>query len=498
MVSTRRGKGRSGAWFGFVSAVAFLVAPATPAMAGETPPNFILILTDDQGWGTTSVVYDPRRPKSKSDYFDTPSMDRLARSGMRFTQGYAAHPNCSPSRAAIQTGRSPAALHFTDIAGRKRGQSAKADSLYKGNRLTPPEPISDLPLEALTIPELLKAGNPSYRAAHFGKWHLGGGGPGAHGYDASDGATGNKEGSLAENLPDDPKQAFGITERAIAWMRKQVDGGHPFFLQVSHYATHKVPQSLAATHERFMLAGKGERHVNADYGAMLYDLDASIGLLLDAVEDVGIVGSTFIVLTADNGTYHTDDPGNLNGPLRGFKGTIWEGGVRVPFIVAGPGIEAGRVSRVPVIGWDILPTVCELAGITPWPQVVEGGSMRPILFGSRKGTIRRPGDALVFHFPHYIHWLARKPASAIVAGDWKLRYRWETGDASLYDLESDLDESEDLAPRHPDRAKRMTEQMMAYLRGVGAQLPEPNPEYDPENDPADDWREYLPDRAILE
>ena len=162
-----------------------LVAAATPAAAAETSPNFIVILTDDQGWGTTSALYDPQHPDSRSDYFQTPSIERLTQSGMRFTQAYAAHPNCAPSRAAIQTGRSPAALHFTDNSGRKVGKSARADSLYLGNKVIPPHHISDLPLGEMTIPELLKANNPSYRAAHFGKWHLEGGGPSAHGYDAS-------------------------------------------------------------------------------------------------------------------------------------------------------------------------------------------------------------------------------------------------------------------------------------------------------------------------
>ena len=465
-----------------------LVAAATPAAAAETSPNFIVILADDQGWGTTSVLYDPQHPDSRSDYFQTPSIDRLAQSGMRFTQAYAAHPNCAPSRAAIQTGRSPAALHFTDNPGRKVGKSARADSLYLGNKVIPPHQISDLPLGEMTIPELLKANNPSYRAAHFGKWHLKGGGPSAHGYDASNRDPSGAKLRLEKNLPDDPKRAFSMTQRAIAWMKEQAVGGHPFYLQVSHYATHNPSESRAATRERFKQVEKGERHLNVDYAAMLYDLDVAIGQLLSAVDEVGIAESTFILYTADNGTYRTNDPGNINGPLRGFKTTIWEGGVRVPFVVAGPGIRAGSVSPVPVIGWDILPTVCELAGIATWPGAVEGGSLKPILLGSGKGSVQRSSDALVFHWPHYVYRGGVTPGSAILVNGWKLLYWWETGDTSLFHLDSDLDESEDLSERHPARAGAMKKQLMEYLRDVDAQLPQPNPDYDAASDPAKVWQ----------
>ena len=472
------------------SAVAtFLVAAATPAAAAETSPNFIVILTDDQGWGTTSVLYDPQHPDSRSDYFQTPSIERLAQSGMRFTQAYAAHPTCSPSRAAIQTGRSPAALHFTDNLKRRGRESARSDSSYLGNKVIPPHPIADLPLGEMTIPELLKANNPSYRAAHFGKWHLAGGGPSAHGYDASNDHRSGASAVWRRVFHEDPKQAFSMTQEAIAWMKEQAVGGHPFYLQVSHRATHLPSGSRAATHERFKQVEKGERHINAEYAAMLYDLDVAIGQLLSAVDEVGIAESTFTLYTADNGTYRTNDPGNINGPLRGFKSTLWEGALRVPFVVAGPGIRAGSVSPVPVIGWDILPTVCELAGIATWPGAVEGGSLKPILLGSAKGSVQRSSDALVFHRPHYIYGNRQDvtPGSAILVDGWKLLYRWETGDTSLFHLDSDLDESEDLSERHQERAEAMKKQLMEYLRDVDAQLPQPNPDYDAASDPAKAW-----------
>jgi arylsulfatase A-like enzyme len=455
----------------------FVLATASIVSAAESP-NFIVILTDDQGWGTTSSIYDPNHPQSKSDFFRTPSIEYLAGAGMRFTQAYAPHPNCSPTRASIQTGRSPAALHFTDICGRDTGP------LYVGNRLIPPQHISDLPKKDKTIPELLKAHNPAYRAGHFGKWHQRGGGPSQHGYDASDGATGNREGSLKTNLPEDPKQAFGMTGRAARWMQKQVVADAPFYLQVSHYATHLKYQSRPKTRQRFESASKGTRHNNVPFAAMINDMDTAIGTLIELVDELGIRDNTYIIYTADNGTYPTKDPANINGPLHGHKATIWEGGVRVPFIVVGPGVKAGSISRVPAIGWDILPTVCDLAGVKKWPAAVEGGSLKAIIHGDGTGKVNRPREGLYFHWPHYQHQKRSKPDSTIVLDGWKLHYWWETGEVSLFHLAEDLAESRDLAEQQPERAKAMKDKLMAYLSSIKAQLPKPNPTFDPANDPA--------------
>ena len=142
--------------------------PAAKGVDGGRLPNFVVVLTDDQGWGTTSIPLDPSVPDSRSDFFRTPNLERLASQGLRFTQAYAAHPNCSPSRAALQTGRSPAALHLTDNCGRNSGP------FYEGNRLLPPQNVDALPESEVTLPEILKAHHPAYRTAHFGKWHLGG------------------------------------------------------------------------------------------------------------------------------------------------------------------------------------------------------------------------------------------------------------------------------------------------------------------------------------
>lgn len=453
-------------------------ATAADAPRSHRPPNFIVILSDDQGWGTTSVLMDPRVPESKSDFFKTPNLERLAASGMRFVQGYASHCNCSPSRASLQTGRSPAALHLTDIVERNAGPE------YVGNRLIPPRHVDALPAGERTIPQLLKQHDPSYRAAHFGKWHLAGGGPAQFGYDESDGPTQNREGGRRDNLPDDPKRTFSTTRKAVSFLKSEAKAGRPFYLQVSYYATHTPNQALAATRDGFKAAPKGQRHSNVPFASMLADMDTAIGQILDAVKEAGIEGETYVVFTADNGSVPTADPSNINGPVRGSKASVWEGGIRVPFMVAGPGVAGDSISRTPVVGYDILPTVCDLAGFTNWPAVVEGGSFKSILLGSPSADVQRRDPVLVFHWPHYQHQKHSVPDTTILMDGWKLHYWWETGSVQLFHLDEDLGESEDVIGRFPERAVEMKRRLHAYLKEVRAQVPTPNPNFDPAKDPA--------------
>ena len=452
--------------------------------SGNNTPNFIVILADDQGWGTTSIPYDPRIKQSKSDFFRTPHMQRIAAAGMRFTQAYSAHTNCSPSRAALLTGISPAALHFSDIVDRTAGQ------FYIGNRLTPPAHVNHLDSALITIPEQLKAHNPAYRTAHFGKWHLNGGGPQSHGFDAGDGPTGNREGGLKTNLPDDPKRVYSITRSSIDWMRDQVSRGSPFYLQVSHYATHLGYQSQPETIAQLESRKAGKRHNNVPFAGMIEDLDTSLGTLLDAVEHLGILDNTYIIYTADNGTYPTTDPENINGPLRGSKATLWEAGVRVPMMVSGPGIKAGTISRQKAIGYDILPTICEILGDDDIDQRVEGGSLMPALL--QTGIITRPRNELYFHWPHYQHQKLSKPDSTIIDGDYKLHYFWESGEVQLFNLSQDLDESDNLAKTHAKKAAAMSAKLKQYLKDINAQLPTPNKDYTPEADPVLQGRQIIP------
>ena len=441
-------------------------------------PNFVVIFTDDQGWGTTSINYDPEIPESKSDFFQTPSLERLAAMGLRFTDGYASHPNCSPSRASLMTGRSPAALKFTDICLRDSGP------FYEGNKLIPPQHIDGLPAEEITLPEIIKEHLPHYKAAHFGKWHLGEDGPDAHGFDIGDGPTGNGSGSRPQNVPDDPKLAFSITERGNQWMEEQANNGTPFYLQISHYATHLKYQATPATIEKFKNLPPGERHQSVDYASMLYDMDASIGRTLDKIEELGIEDNTYIIFTTDNGTFPTVDRSNVNGPVKGSKASVWEGGIRVPFLIAGPGIEGDTVSRQPVIGYDIYPTICDILGITDLPEKVEGGSFKHLLTSPEGGPGKRPNDFLVFHWPHYQHGKASTPDTTIRQGDFKLHYFYEDEKCLLFDLSKDLAESNDLSAALPEKTDKLRQTMVDYLTAIDANLPTINEDYDPTTDPA--------------
>ena len=443
----------------------------------KNQPNFVVILTDDQGWGTTSITVDPAVPESKSDFFKTPNLEKLASQGLRFTQAYSGHPNCSPSRAALLTGRSPAALHFTDICGRNAG------GLYVGNKIIPPQHINALPERELTLPEIIKQHLPAYKAAHFGKWHLGKVGPEGHGFDAGDGPTGNREGSRKDNLPDDPKRIFSITKRANDWMAEQAKAKQPFYLQVSHYATHLGLQSRTETKQRVDKRPSGTRHQNTEFGAMIEDMDDGIGQLLAKVEELGIGDNTYIFYTADNGTFPLEEPGNINGPLRGNKATVWEAGVRVPFIIAGPGIESGTVSHAPAIGYDIYPTICDILGIADLPEQVEGGSLQPV-WAAKAASVKRSRPQLVFHWPHYQHQKKSIPDSTVLLDGYKLHYFWETGKAELYNLKTDLAETKDLSRSMPEKAKELEALLHAHLKEINAQIPELNKDYDPATDPA--------------
>lgn len=269
-----------------------------------------------------------------------------------------------------------------------------------------------------------------------------------------------------------------MTRRAIEFLQTQVKEGHPFYLQVSHYATHEANQSRLATREKLQQAAKGKRHNNVAYGAMLADLDSGIGQLLEAIKAAGIAENTYVIYTADNGSLPTADPGSLNGPLHGYKASVWEGGIRVPFMVVGPGIKAASINRTPVVGYDILPTICDLASITNLPETIEGGSLKPLLLGQAKSAVKRPEDFLVFHWPHYQHGRGSTPDTTILADGWKLHYWWETGRVQLFHLDLDWGETKDLASLQPVQAAALKKQLTNYLASVKAQLPTPNSEYD--------------------
>ena len=450
--------------------------------ADEVSPNIILFLVDDQGWTGTSVQMDDTVPGSKSDYYRTPALERLAASGMRFSNAYAPHPNCSPTRMSIQTGKGPVRLGSTDILDVVPGTptffKGFHDRFYVNKPLNVHFPITDIPDEETTIAEFVKAHAPQYATAHFGKWHLKGGDPGRHGYDEHDGPTTNAEGTHG---PPNPKRIDGITDRSVAFLDRVAGEGRPFLLQVSHYAVHTPirarPETVQEYEER-----QGGVHSNSGYGAMTENLDESLAAVMAKLDELGLAGNTYVFYTSDNGGEVFRDP-TSNLPLKKGKTHVWEGGIRVPLIVSGPGIEAGTASGVTVSGYDFFATFAELIGIDePLPEDQDGGSMVPVLHAGGTGSVERAGEDFIWYYPHYRNMKGVLPQAAIRSGDYKLVKFYETGSIHLYDLSADLGEANDLAKTMPDRANDLHGRLNAYLSDVGAKIPTPNPNYDPKKD----------------
>ncbi len=444
--------------------VATAVALLALASMARAQPNIVLILADDMSWVGTSVLMDPDRPDSKSDYHWTPALERLAREGMRFTDAYAPHPNCSPTRLAIQTGKSPSQLNMSDIINRNTGP------FYEGLPMVPPRHIDHIPHEEITIAELLKEHRPGYRTAHFGKWHLGGGGPGRHGYDEHSGTTSNREG--ASPAPD-PKRTVSVTTRALDFLRHSKTAGDPFFLQVSYYAVHLGVHAFDATVREFEARPQGQRHKHPGHAAMTHELDRGVGRLLAEIDRLQLAESSYVIFTSDNGSYLDagTDRVSSNAPLRGQKASTWEGGIRVPLVVRGPGIEAGSVSRVPATGTDLFSTIAEMARVqAELPPTIEGSSLLRLLRNGGEGTLARRFESLVWHFPHYQTQKGTTPMSSIRVGDWKLVKFYETGQCQLFDLGKDIGESTDLSAEEPKITERLDKQLASYLEEVEAPM----------------------------
>jgi arylsulfatase A-like enzyme len=419
-------------------------------------PNFILLLSDDQGWDGLSVPMDPAIPGSCSQYIDTPQIARLAEQGMRFTQAYASAPVCSPTRAAIQTGLSPAQLRWTTAS-----PGVDPGTRY---RLVPPRSARELGQQYVTIAELLR--DAGYMTAHYGKWHLGGGGPQQHGYDASDGDTANRD--AAPFKAPNPVDIFGMGQRAAAFMRSAAQAGKPFFIQMSYYALHYPENALPETIEKYRGRLPHAREKQIHQSAMTQNLDTGVGELLQAIHTLGLDDRTYVIYLSDNG-----DSGR-NGLLRGGKGTLLEGGLRVPFIVRGPGVKPNATCSEPVVSHDLLPTICRIASVKKaLPEGIEGGDISH-LFDGRTDPVMRRFPGITFHFPHY---QGDSPCSAMRMGDHKIIHHYETQTRRIYNLRTDPGETRDVADADPELSNRLALQLKSNLDAVGAALPQANAQY---------------------
>jgi arylsulfatase A-like enzyme len=442
------------------------------ALSAETPkPNVIIILVDDLGWADLGCT--------GSSFYETPNIDRLARRGVRFTSAYAACPVCSPSRAAILTGKYPARLHLTDwLPGRSDRRSQK---------LLKPLSRQELPLEEITLAEALKP--VGYTSASVGKWHLGGEPfyPEHQGFDVNIGGTetGSPPGgyfhfktSSFASRSDREYLTDRLTEEAVRFMQRHRD--RPFFLYLAHFAVHIPLQAKPEIQAKYASKPKREslQH-NAIYAAMIESVDEGVGKLLQTLDDLKIADRTVLIFTSDNGGLSVKEgpntPATSNAPLRAGKGHLYEGGIRVPLILVCPGVTlAGSVCDVPVSGQDLYPTILAMVGVSPaLKAVIDGESLMPLLKGN--GALRR--DALYWHYPHYSN-QGGKPGGAIRQGELKLIEWYEDGRVELYNLRRDISEQHDLAAGHRQLATHLRQQLARWRESVRAQMPRPNPDYD--------------------
>lgn len=453
-------------------------------------PNIVMILIDDMGWRDLQCF--------GSTFYETPNIDALAAEGTVFTQAYASCPVCSPSRASLMTGKYPARVGLTHYIGG-----------HDWGKLMEVPYVDHLPLEEYTLPKALR--DAGYHTWSVGKWHLGEKEyyPEHQGFEVNVGGCSwghPHDGYFApwgiENLPSDvPEGTFltdYLTDRAVELIQNKDDA--PFFLYWSHYAVHTPiqakPEDLARFEEKSRRMKldqvnpyvEGEhfpcwhkrkervlrRLVQSDvpYAALIWNLDQNVGRLVQALKDCGEYENTIIVFTSDNGGLSTAEGSpTCNAPLSEGKGWGYEGGVRVPLIVVGPGIAAHRWCDSPTTTPDWYPTFLELAGLPPQPQQHQDGvSIAPLLRGETMEE--RP---LFWHYPHYGN-QGGQPMAAVRRGNYKLLKFFEDNHTELYDLSQDIAESFNLTSELPDLANELETLLDAWIQEVGGIVPQPNPD----------------------
>lgn len=473
-----------------------IAKPTTPEPA--EPMNVVFILVDDYGWKDVSY--------NGSTFYETPNIDKLAASGMAFTDGYAACPVCSPTRAAIMSGKYPQRINTTDFFGGPQGagilKSIKEGKSKWNRPLIPATYIPQLPLEEVTIAEALK--EQGYKTFFAGKWHLGdtGFGPLEQGFDINvaghrgGGPYGGgkyfhpfpKEMPNIESKPGDhlPTRLAEETSKFITENKEE-----PFLAYLSFYSVHTplIGREDLVTYykkkrERMGLEDKfgkepprnvRETQAHAVYAAMIHAMDEAVGKVLDTLEEQGLADNTLVVFTGDNGGLSTSEGSpTSNLPLRAGKGWLYEGGIREPTIVRWPGVtKPGSVSSVPVNSTDYYPTILAAAKAPPKPkQHLDGVSLVPVLSGQADKLDR---DAIYWHYPHYGN-QGGTPGSAVRMGDWKLIKFYTPGKAiELYNLRTDLGEQNNLAESNPKIAQKLLAMLEAHLEETESRLPTLNP-----------------------
>lgn len=476
---------------GFLSRTAILILTClvtTSGQAESSRPNFVFFLVDDLGWADVGCF--------GSTFHETPNIDALCASGMKFTNGYAACPVCSPTRASILTGRHPVRVDVTDwLPGARARKSQKPRFLHIDDR-------DNLALEEVTIAEVLR--DAGFQTFFAGKWHLGGQGhwPTDQGFDFNIGGCdrGSPPGGYYApwknpNLKANQKDEYiteRLTQESIRFVETRKKDA-PFLLYLSYYNVHTpiTPYRKRISHyedKAKTLFKKTSppitehdgvsrsRQDNPDFASMVAAVDDSVGAILAALDKQGLADNTVVCFFSDNGGLCTKpQPGpTSNLPLRAGKGWLYEGGVREPTIIRAPGItNPGSVSDTPVVSMDFFPTILEIAGLPAMPKLHNDGVSLVSVLKNSDQTIERP---LFWHYPHY-HGSTWTPGASIREGDWKLIEFYEFGNIELYNLKNDPGEHEDLAAANPEIATRLAEKLRQWQRDMNAKMPQPDPNY---------------------
>ncbi len=449
--------------------------------AKKSVPNIILIFIDDLGWKDVGCY--------GNDFVETRNIDQLAAEGVRFTDFYAAGAVCSPTRCAVQSGQNQARIGITaHIPGHWR----------PFERVLTPLTTMALPLDTVTVGEAMKSAG--YSTGYIGKWHLGNGPqfqPDQQGYDFSaviggPHLPGRYRVQGRADLQPKPNQYRTDFEADLSVNFIRDNKEKPFFLMLSPFAVH-IP--LGAMSEKVEKYRKKATEQNLElphpvYAAMIEHCDDMVGRIVDTVASEGLTEKTMIVFTSDNGGLyrrydyreHADDNVASLAPLKGEKGSLHEGGVRVPLIVKYPPlVKPGTICSEPTISYDFYPTFVDLAdGSLPQNQTIDGLSLKPLLI---EPTAKLARETLFWHYPHFHH---DRPASSIRERDWKLiEYLDGTGDVELYHLSQDIGETNNLASEMKGRTADLKKKLNAWRRETIARMPIPNPNYDPKR--ADEW-----------
>ena len=427
-----------------------LLAGVASLPAAETPPNIVILLADDLGINDLGC-YGRKDQR-------TPNLDQLAAQGARFAQAYAAAAVCSPSRAALMSGQSPARLKITTFL---TGRADRAS-----HRLLAAPINHNLPEGVPTLAQLLKP--KGYVSAAIGKWHLGGKAhqPTDHGFDEYFPMRPNP----GAESPQGGKGELGQAEAAVKFIERSKD--KPFLLYLAfdnpHIPLAAPAKAIAANAQSF----------HPTYAALVESLDVAVGRVLKALDDQGVAKNTVVVFASDNGGVHVSElretPPTHNGTARAGKGFLYEGGIRTPLIIRYPARLAAREVADPVVLGDLCPTLCALAK-APAPAVPDFRDLSPLLFDSPPAEAKP--RALTWHQPHYMN-QGGKPAGAIREGDWKLIEQYEDGSLELYNLAKDPGERTDLAAAEPARVAALRGKLEAWRRSVGAAPLKPNPDFD--------------------